>query len=248
MHHTPDLKSKAATLRQLILDDFKLDVPHQEALRYVARLEGYKDWQTASAAQQAAVSDADESGLLVVPCEDTAGCAFYTALATVDVTMSAHIGVWAKNKGDAADAIREHAQELYQAGEGFALDDGNHRRACDFYMNDSLECVSRPEVEGDDAYVDATYQVDESYRRVQLSRNEPDHARDDRRARVETTLTLSKGITSVSRTLRSDVCGDLQSYVRTAIQEGDFDEEFKRLSVRLEKACRTTKRKLRAAR
>lgn len=36
--------------------------------------------------------------------------------------------------------------------------------------------MSKPEVEGDDSYVDVTFQVDESYRRVQLSGKEPDHA------------------------------------------------------------------------
>lgn len=247
MHHAPDIKSKAAVLRKLLLDDFNLQLPLQRSLEYAARLDGHKDWQTASAALQVGASE-DETALHVVPCEDRTGCDFYTALATVDVTMSAHIGVWAKNKGDAAQSIREHAQELYLASKGFEIDEGNHRRACDFYMNDSLECVSKPEVEGDDSYVDVMFQVDENYRRVQLSRNEPDHARDDRRARVETTLTLSKGVTSVSRTFRSDVHGSLPSYARTAIDEGDFDDEFNRLGGRLQKALRSTKRKLRVSR
>jgi hypothetical protein len=241
MHHTPNLKSKANILVQVFAEQGK-QLPHQQALEYVARLEGFKDWQTASAALATSQNEL-EATLHIEPCDDKSGCELFTALATVDVTMSANIGVWAEDAEQAKDFIQSYASKLYQEGKAFQFDEGNMRRSCDFYLNEKPEMLSAPEIDGDNASIAATFQVDEYDRRVQLSRIEPDHSSDERRARVETTLTVSHGVHSVSRTWKAAVYGALSAYARTAIQEGDFDEEFEKLTERVVKARKTALKK-----
>ncbi|KWU26329.1 glyoxalase superfamily protein [Burkholderia cenocepacia] len=241
MHHTPNLKSKAEILAQLF-NEQGMQLAHQQALDFVARLEGFKDWHTASAAQPK-VPDDLAVALHIQPRADKSECELFTALATVDVTMSAHIGVWAADADEARGFVRSYAADLYRENKGFELDEGNMRRAADFYLNETPESVSTPEIEGDNSYVDATYQVDEYDRRVQLSREQPDHSSDERRARVEATLTVSYGVVSFSRTLKVSVYGSLSSYARTAIEEGDFDEAFEALTARVIRGRRTALKK-----
>lgn len=240
MKNVPQPKEQARILKAA-LADLGLPIKHQAALGVVARLMGSRDWPTLAAsfeaaqAQQAEQQAARQQALATIAGPEDGE--LYEAIVTVDQTLSARIRVRAHSLEEAKG--RFGAAACAQYPHGFELDDGNYRGPGDFYLGDAdaVDNLSEPDIDTDsgDFAASASWH-DERFRyHIDLSREEPDCANDERRAKVTETLTVSLDDVKVQRTSRSEVYGDLGDYLRDALDEGDWDEAFDKLAAKLER-------------
>lgn len=259
MHHIPHPKDQAETLMRLAkARGWKLG--KQDALEMVAELQGFKSWQICSAAVEAntsedAKSDALEPQLIVEPCDDKEDKHLFVSLVTMDATMSAELGVWARNKEEAEDRLLQFAVQRYQetGGSDFQFDEGNQKDVDDFHVGDFDEMENRSNcaIEGDDMFARATWADERGSYDVIFQRDEPDCSDADRRHAVTATLTVKPNYIGVGEAARdfegeserfSASDGELRSQLRFEIEEGNFDDDIDSL---LEDAVRNFKRRAR---
>lgn len=234
MHHLPQPKDQARIFKAA-LKNLNLEVKHQDALEVLAKIGGFKDWQTMSAMPPSAATGPEKEALSSPAIIGPDDGDLYEALVTVDVSMTARIRVRAHSK-DKAEELFSLAGVHQFPGE-FELDEGNHHGVGDFYLGDSVavQNLSEPIIEGSNASASAKWR-DEAYEyRVEMSRDEPDCSDDERRANVTVTLVVSAGPTlSCNRTLRDyQVHDDLRGWLRDCVAEGDFTEDLEKLAARL---------------
>jgi hypothetical protein len=233
MHHVPQPQDQARILKS-VLETFGIPLPHRKALEAVARVMGYKDWQTHSAAftQEQAAKHAKAQALQTIP--GPADGDLYEALVTVDQTLSARIRVRAHSDEEARQALSSAGAAQYP--HGFEVDEGNYRGTADFYLGDpdAIENLSEPELyDNDDFWAKATWRDEQFGYEIELSRDEPDVSNDERRSKVTCFLRLSRDGATQEQQSRLNVYGHLGTYLEECIEEGDFDENFAKLTKRL---------------
>ncbi|MBC8741871.1 hypothetical protein F6X40_35575 [Paraburkholderia sp. UCT31] len=242
MHHIPHPKAQAETLRAIFAER-GVTVSLQDSLEYVAKLQGFKSWQHCSAAvakptvAPVEVPDEqldEEDGPYFVPCDDKEGLRLFVGCVTVDTTMSGSVGVWAEDLEHARQLMRSAGREAYEKGR-FSEDEGNYRRASDFYLGDSdaVECISDINVEGDmhDLTKSATWEDEKAKYCLMLDRDEPDHADESRRHSVSVTLEVTTGRKKISRELQGALTapGTLSDALFDAIESDTYEAIFEEL-------------------
>lgn len=244
MHHTPMPQDQARILKKE-LEDFNIDVKHQDALQLIAKVMGYKNWKTMSAAMVAApVAAAPAPAVIPHRMPDLIGPAdgdIYEALVTVDMTLSGRVKVRA-NSEDEAKSLFGQAGEL-QYPHGFELDEGNYRGACDFYLgdSDSVENLSgvEPEIEfdGQGGYYGSATWTDERFTyKIEISRDNPDSSDEEEQSEATLSITVSDAAgNKVSEDSDYEVHHDnLADYLEETLDEGDFDDDLDKLVGQLE--------------
>jgi len=233
MHHVPQPQDQARILKS-VLETFGIPLPHRKALEAVARVMGYKDWQTHSAAftQEQAAKHAKAQVLQTIP--GPADGDLYEALVTVDQTLSARIRVRAHSEEEARQALSTAGAAQYP--HGFEVDDGNYRGTADFYLGDpdAIENLSKPEFyDNDNFWAKVTWRDEHFAYAIDLSRDEPDVSSDERRSKVTGKLSVSRDGATQEQEVRLNVYGHLETFLEACLDEGDFDERFEKLKKRL---------------
>ena len=239
MHHVPQPKDQAHILTAA-LRELGLELPQQQALEVTAKMMGYKDWQTHSAAfktEQAAKPASmpiPRSPALMGP-EDGD---IYEALVTVDQTMSARIRVRAEDPDQARELLREAAAAQYP--QGFEVDEGNYRGVSDYYLADpdALENLSEPVLDDGscDHWAKATWEDADHRYEVEMSRDEPDNSDEDTQAAVSLMLRLHRGGKTLEQPGTLEVHGDLRDYLQEMLDDYEFNDLFGKMRLHWLKA------------
>ena len=241
MHHIPHPKDQAETLMALA-QSRGWTLGKQDALEIVAQLQGFKNWQTLSASldtNQKLKPEPLRQKVPVAPCRNKEGKLLYEANVTADTTMTARLAVWASSVDDAIGKLLEFGGKLWEEGSpAFEHDEGN-QDADDVYLGDEddIEATSVLEIDGDDMCASATWADERGAYRVWYTRDEPDHADDDRRNSVTISIEctpnlqdaglIEKSLTGEDGTSCSE--GYLKSDLRQAVKDGNFEDALKRL-------------------
>lgn len=242
MHHVPQPQDQARILTA-VLNEFGIKLPHRKALEAIARVMGHKDWQTHSAAfeHEQAARNAKATALQTILGPQNGD--LYEALVTVDQTLSARIRVRAHDDEEAQRLLREAGAAQYP--HGFEVDEGNYRGTSDFYLGDpsALENLSEPQFyDNDNFWAKATWQDEQFAYGIELTRSEPDVSNDERRAKVECLLSISRDGCTVEQESRLSVYGHLETHLEACIAEGDYDEAFDKLRKRVLQQLRRNRR------
>lgn len=239
MHHVPQPKDQARILTAA-LQDLGLELPHQQALEVAAKMMGYKDWQTHSAAlkieQAAKPTPAVVAAPTVLPGPEDGD--IYEALVTVDQTMSARIRVRAEDPEQARELLREAAAAQYPRG--FEVDEGNYRGVSDYYLADpdALENLSEPVMDDGscDHWAKATWEDADHRYEVEMSRDEPDNSDEEAQAAVSLILRLHRGGKTLEQPGTLEVHGDLRDYLQDMLDEYEFNDLFGKMRLHWLKA------------
>lgn len=245
MHHIPKPQDQARIL-ETALKSLDLHLPHQTALQVIAKVMGYKDWKTMSAASKEALAIVEAPPVVErAPAREPeirgpADGKLYESLVTVDMTLSARIQVRAYDEAQAEELLREAGHAQYPTG--FEVDE-NYRGPSDFYMGDpdSITCLTPGQVEYDsdgDYWGTASWEEDGLSYKICASRPNSDNSDEELWAEVEVSLhvTHANGVT-VAKTLTDyEVHSDnLADWIEECIDNGDFDDEFSALDTELDK-------------
>lgn len=244
MHHIPKPQDQARIL-ETALKAMDIRLPHQDALQVIAKVMGYKDWKTMSAASKESLAVVEAAPVVErAPASEPeirgpADGKLYEGLVTVDMTLSARIQVRAYNEAQAQELLCEAGHAQYP--QGFEVDE-NYRGSCDFYLGDpsAITNLSLGEVEYEsdgDHYGRAEWQDERFTYKIIMSRPNSDCSDEEEWSKVEVTLVVEdESGTKVSQEVpdyevHTDNLGD---WIEECIDNGDFDEQFDALVERLE--------------
>lgn len=242
MHHIPKPQDQARIL-ETALKAMNIRLPHQDALQVIAKVMGYKDWKTMSAAGKEALAIVEAPAVVErVPAREPEIMGpedgdLYEALMTVDMTLSARIRVRAESDAQARELLSQAAAEQYP--QGFEVDE-NYRGSCDFYLGDpdGVTNLSQPEIETEgDHYGRGDWQDERFTYKIIMSRPNSDCSDEEEWSKVEVTLVVEheSGAKASKDVQDYEVHGDnLGDWIQECIDEGDFDEQFDALVEQLE--------------
>lgn len=245
MQTTTTPKAQARALKEYLQEN-GITVSHQTSLEAVAKVMGFKNWQTYSAQKPqsakpvAATPEVEDFPVLGVP-----ECGLlYEVPITVDYTMTANFKVRADSTQDAIDIAREFAQTVFPRG--FEVDEGNYRGAKDFYCpdRDAVEpTITLTTEDFDDNTISVANNMgmsgefsisttnEDYFLSAELNPEDPDNSDDDIRAKCTLTISLEYGEESehigtiVTKTVDYEYYGDDRArgdHLEEMFQDGEL--------------------------